>query len=60
MDEILIKAIKQELNENYSKSDADQLFNFIDNYFTQELSKEEKNDIVEGVLDIKPKQTNED
>mgnify|MGYP001487181095 CR=1 FL=1 len=52
MDNILINEIKKELNKNYSKSDSEQLLAYINNYFMKELTREEKSDIIEGILEI--------
>ena len=59
MDKILIKEIKKKLSKNYSKADAEQIINYIDNYFMKELSREEKSDIVEGILEMNFREENE-
>jgi hypothetical protein len=60
MDNILINEITKELNKNYSKTDSEQMLAYINNYFMKELMKEEKSDIVEGILEIDSRDSYED
>ena len=52
MDEILIRELEKELMVNYSESDARQLLSHVNNFFKNQLDKDEISLIVSDIIDM--------
>jgi pilus assembly protein TadC len=52
MDEILIRELEKELMTNYSESDAKQLLAHVNNFFKNQLDKDELALIVSDIIEM--------
>ena len=58
MDEILIRELEKELANNYSESDANSMLAHINNFFKNQLDKDELTLIVSDIIEMEEQNGN--